>query len=57
MKISTSWMVWAINSIKNGQAKRLENNGIVVYSCGTIIRIDIKNNDILEVDDGEGTGE
>ena len=57
MKISTSWMVWAINSIKNGQAKRLENDGIVVYSCGTIIRIDIKNNDILEVDDGEGTGE
>ena len=57
MKISTSWILWAINSIKNGWAKRLENDGIVVYSCGTIIRIDIKNNDILEVDDGEGTGE
>lgn len=49
MKISSKWIAQAINAIKSGLAKKLEKDGVIVYQCGTIIRIDIK--DGVEVED------
>lgn len=43
-KISARWIIRAVNDIKSGFFKRLEKDGVVVYQCGTIIRIDIKGN-------------
>lgn len=43
MKINSKWIVQAIQAIKNGLAQKLEKDGVIVYQCGTIIRIDIKN--------------
>lgn len=42
MQISATWIVQAVNVIKNGLAQKLEKNGVTVYACGKIIRIDIK---------------
>lgn len=42
--INGKWIVQAVNAIKSGLAKKLEKDGVIVYQCGTIIRIDIKNN-------------
>lgn len=42
--IDSKWIVQAVNAIKSGLANKLEKDGITVYSCGTIIRIDIKKN-------------
>ena len=42
MKINLKWIVQAVNAIKNGLAQKLEKDGVTVYSCGKIIRIDIK---------------
>ena len=42
MKINSQWIVQAINAIKSGLAQKLEKGGVTVYSCGKIIRIDIK---------------
>lgn len=41
-KITADWLVEAINIINSGVATKLEKNGVTVYRCGTIIRIDIK---------------
>lgn len=42
MKINSQWIVQAVNAIKSGLAQKLEKGGVTVYSCGKIIRIDIK---------------
>lgn len=42
MKINSKWIVQAVNAIKSGLAQKLEKDGVTVYSCGKIIRIDIK---------------
>ena len=42
MTVNSKWMVQAINAIKNGLAQKLEKDGVTVYSCGKVIRIDIK---------------
>lgn len=38
-----TWLEMAIQTIKNGIADKLEKGNILIYRCGTIIRIDIKN--------------
>lgn len=35
------WIEKAINFIASGLAQKLEKDGVKVYSCGKIIRIDI----------------
>ena len=42
MKINSKWIILAVNTIKSGLAQKLEKDGVTVYSCGKIIRIDIK---------------
>lgn len=42
MKIDAKWIAQAVNVIKNGLAQKLEKNGVSVYLCGKIIRVDIK---------------
>ena len=37
------WLNEAIPLVKNGTANRLEKYGCVLYKCGTVIRLDIKN--------------
>ena len=44
MKINAKWIVKAVNAIKDGLAQKLEKDGVIVYKCGKIIRIDIKEN-------------
>lgn len=48
MKISSKWILQAVNMIKDGLARKLENNGVIVYMCGDVIRIDIKKNAEVE---------
>ncbi len=33
----------AVNVIKMGICNRCDIDGVIVYKCGTVIRIDIKN--------------
>ena len=33
----------AVNVIKTGICNRCDIDGVIVYKCGTVIRIDIKN--------------
>ena len=40
--LDAEWIVKAVELIREGVASRLEKGGVVVYKCGTIIRIDIK---------------
>lgn len=40
--ITAKWIVQAVNAIKSGLAAKLEKDGVAVYKCGKIIRIDIK---------------
>jgi hypothetical protein len=40
--INAKWIVQAVNAIKSGLAQKLEKDGVTVYSCGKVIRIDIK---------------
>lgn len=42
MNINREWLEQAITAIENGLGTKLEKDNIVVYRCGTIIRIDIK---------------
>lgn len=37
------WLEWAIEAVKEGNCNRLEKYNTVVYRCGTIVRVDIKN--------------
>jgi hypothetical protein len=42
MKIDTKWLEQAMTAIENGLANKLEKDGVIIYRCGTIIRIDVK---------------
>lgn len=42
MKINGDWLEQAITAIENGLASKLEKDNIIVYRCGTVIRIDVK---------------
>lgn len=42
MKISAKWIAQAVKVIKDGLAQKLEKDGVTVYSCGKIVRVDIK---------------
>lgn len=47
--INSKWIALAVQAIKSGLAKKLEKDGVTVYSCGKIIRIDIKEDvEIIE---------
>lgn len=43
-KVDYNWIEKAVDTIKSGFVKRLDNESktIKVYECGTVIRIDIK---------------
>ena len=40
--IDSKWLNAAIDTIRKGIADKLEKDGVTVYRCGKIIRIDIK---------------
>lgn len=40
--IDAEWIIKAIDVIKSGIANKLENDNVIIYKCGKIIRIDIK---------------
>jgi len=44
MTLDTEWLKKAIEIIEQGIANKVEKDNILVYSCGKIIRIDIKTN-------------
>lgn len=46
--ITAKWIVQAVNAIKSGLAAKLEKDGVIVYKCGKIIRIDIKETTEVE---------
>lgn len=46
--ITAKWIVQAVNAIKSGLAAKLEKDGVTVYKCGKIIRIDIKETTEVE---------
>lgn len=50
MKLNASWIIQAISTIKSGLANKLEKDGVTVYSCGKIIRIDVKQEVINEIE-------
>lgn len=44
--LDAGWIVKAVELVREGVASRVEKNGVVVYRCGTIIRVDIKEESI-----------
>lgn len=40
--LTAEWIVKAVEVIKAGIANRLEKDNVIIYRCGKIIRIDIK---------------
>lgn len=42
VNIDSEWLVEAIKIVKSGFVDRLDKDNIIVYKCGTIIRVDIK---------------
>ena len=40
--LTAEWIVKAIEVIEAGIANRLEKDNVIIYRCGKIIRIDIK---------------
>lgn len=42
MKLKAEWIVKAVEAIESGLAQKLEKDGVTVYQCGKVIRIDIK---------------
>lgn len=48
MNINAEWIVKAVKVVKSGLAQKLEKDGVTVYSCGKIIRIDIKASAVAE---------
>lgn len=44
MNIDIEWINKAIDVIQSGIANKLEKGNIIIYRCGKIIRIDIKEN-------------
>ena len=45
--ITAEWIVEAVKIIKSGMAQKLEKDGVIVYSCGKIVRIDIKADTVV----------
>lgn len=43
MNIDAEWIIKAIEIIKSGIADRLDKENVIVYRCGKIIRIDVKD--------------
>lgn len=43
MNIDWNKIQLAVDMIKSGVCNRCDVDGVIVYKCGTIIRIDIKN--------------
>lgn len=43
MNIDWNKIQQAVEVIKSGVCNRCDVDGVIVYKCGTIIRIDIKN--------------
>lgn len=46
--INGNWIAEAINIIRSGMAQRLDRDGVTVYACGNIVRIDVKNTATVE---------
>lgn len=44
--LDAEWIVKAVELIREGVASRVEKDGVIVYRCGTIIRVDIKEEKI-----------
>lgn len=42
--LTAEWIVKAIEIIQANIANRLEKDNVIIYRCGKIIRIDIKEN-------------
>lgn len=42
-RLNYEWLRAAIKTIKLGFTDKLENNGVSVYKCGRVIRVDIKS--------------
>ena len=40
--IDTEWLAQAVEVVQKGLCGRLEKDNIIVYRCGKVIRIDIK---------------
>lgn len=40
--LDAEWIIESVKLIQNGFVDRLDKEGIIVYRCGTVIRIDIK---------------
>lgn len=60
MKLTAEWIIEAVKTIKSGLAQKLEKDGVTVYLCGKIIRIDIKESVIIDnenKDDGPDTSD
>lgn len=60
MKLTAEWILEAVKAIRSGLAQKLEKDGVTVYSCGKLIRIDIKASAFTEnenEDDGPDTND
>lgn len=40
--MNATWIVEAVETIKNGIADKVIKDDVTIYKCGNIIRIDIK---------------
>ena len=40
--LTAEWIIKAIEVINAGIANRLEQDNVIIYRCGKVIRIDIK---------------
>ena len=40
--LTAEWIIKAIELIRSGIANRLEKDNVIIYRCGKVIRIDIK---------------
>lgn len=40
--LDAEWILKAVETVKSGFVDKLEKDGVMVYRCGKIIRIDIK---------------
>ncbi len=40
--IDAEWLTQAVEVVQKGLCSRLEKDNIIVYRCGKVIRIDIK---------------
>lgn len=50
-RLTAEWILDAVKIVRDGTAQKLEKDGVTVYSCGKIVRIDVKAA-ALDEDDG-----